>query len=97
MLPQNMLPSMHVQCEATSVSSLKKKGHFLVEMRSDGRDSMQIVTTRSDIIVGQTVLVALPGTVLQDESVVKRHKIGGEWSEGVLVDIVDAEPKEHAL
>jgi len=74
-------------------SSLKKKGHFLVQVQLDGGDSMQIVTTMSDIMAGQMVIVALPDTVLPDKRVVTRQKIGGEWSEGVLVDIVDAEPK----
>jgi len=93
MLAEDVPSSMTVHSEVTSVSSLRKKGHFLVEMQPDGGDSMQIVTTRSDIIVGQTVLVVLPGTVLQDKSVITRHKIAGEWSEGVLVDIVEAGPE----
>merc|ERR1719482_1462883 len=51
---------------------------------------MQVVTCRSGIVVGHTVLIALPGTVLENGKLVRCEKLGGEWSEGALIDVVDA-------
>lgn len=89
MLAHDVPASMVVCCKVLSVSSLRKKGYFLVEAGNGSEGCMQIVTSRSDVMNGHHVMVALPGAELEDKTVVKCAKIGGEWSEGVLVDVVD--------
>jgi O-acetyl-ADP-ribose deacetylase (regulator of RNase III) len=69
---------------------MKKKGHSVLELQCDSDRTMQVVTGRSDIVVGHTVLAALPGELLENGKLVRREKTGGEWSEGALIDVVDA-------
>lgn len=80
-----------VRCEVISVSSMKKKGRALVELRCAHGDRVQVVTDKSGIIAGQAATVALPGAVLENGRMVRREKIGGEWSEGAFIETVDGE------
>mmetsp|Transcript_64052 Transcript_64052/g.139306 ORF Transcript_64052/g.139306 Transcript_64052/m.139306 type:complete len:438 (-) Transcript_64052:31-1344(-) len=80
-----------VSCKVTSVTALKKKGHHLVEVNCNG-DELQLVVEPDAPVprVGQLVTVALEGAKL-DSGVVKRRKVGGEWSEGVLLELGSVE------
>lgn len=75
-----------MKCEVTSQAALKKKGHFVLELRAASSQCFQIVTDRS-VTIGDLVMVALTGTKLADGSLVKQSKIAGEWSQGALVDV----------
>jgi len=64
----------------------------LVEVMRPQRQTLQIVTNRADVPVGGIALVAMPGEKLQSGKIVEKQKIGGEWSEAVLVDLAEPRP-----
>jgi len=70
-----------------SVSELRKKGHHLVEVLLENDERVQIIETRSDVVVGQQATVAMAGTTLPSGKQVQRSKIAGEWSEGVILEL----------
>lgn len=88
----SLVASTVARCTVMSVSSLRKKGHSLLEMQGTASESLQMVTDRPHVEVGHIVLVALPGSVLEDGRVARREKIAGEWSEGLIIDIVSNSP-----
>merc|ERR1712062_770151 len=51
---------------------------------------MQLVTIASEVVARRKVVIALPGAVLDNGQAVRREKIGGEWSEGIIVDILES-------
>lgn len=79
-----------VQGLLTSVSEMRKKGHFLLEVAYGDDGRAQIVVEREGLVAGQKVTVALEGATLENGKTVKRSKIAGEWNEGVLLEAGDA-------
>lgn len=77
-----------LKCCVTSVSVLRKKRHVLLELVADDKVCRQVVTDREDVAVGCFVTLALPGATVAGK-LVKQQKVAGEWSEGLLVDIVE--------
>mmetsp|Transcript_20045 Transcript_20045/g.37887 ORF Transcript_20045/g.37887 Transcript_20045/m.37887 type:complete len:311 (-) Transcript_20045:66-998(-) len=77
-----------LKCRVASVSALRKKGHVLLDVVADDRVCRQVVTDRPNIAVGIFVSLALPGATVAGK-VVKQQKIAGEWSEGMLVHMVE--------
>eukprot|EP00933_Yihiella_yeosuensis_P072048 TRINITY_DN80337_c0_g1_i1.p1 TRINITY_DN80337_c0_g1~~TRINITY_DN80337_c0_g1_i1.p1 ORF type:complete len:414 (+),score=130.92 TRINITY_DN80337_c0_g1_i1:32-1273(+) len=75
-----------VDGKVLSVDELKKKGQYLIEVRYGGGDCVQIVTDKV-VKEGQQVTVGLEGHTLEDGKKVKRSKIAGEWSEGVVLKL----------
>jgi len=71
--------------KVASVSELRKKGNFVVEVEYNDNKRVQIVTDRA-LVEGQQVTVALEGATLPNGKKAKSSKIAGEWSEGVLLE-----------
>jgi len=86
--------ALFIQGKIEAVDELRKRGNFLVEV-SYSEGSVQIVCDRSDLVVGQEVTAALEGATLENGQRVKRAKVAGEWSEGVLVKVSAAPPKTN--
>jgi len=78
-----------VSCEILSATALRKKGHVLLELRHPSVKSLQIVTDRADAIAGFIAIVAMAGAVLKNGEVVKQRKVAREWSQAVLIDLVE--------
>lgn len=68
------------------VERLRKKGHFLIEVRYHGDERAQIVTDWNDLSVGQEVSIELHGAPSESGQRPKR-KVAGEWSEGALLEV----------
>jgi len=79
------------------VERLRKKGHFLIEVRYHGDERAQIVTDWSDLSVGQEATIALQGAPSEGGQRAKR-KVAGEWSEGTLLEVHPfTTPSSHDL
>lgn len=76
-----------------SVDELRKKGYFLVQVTYKDDEQVQVVTDKPPV-VSQKVTVALEGMLLPDGKTVKRSKVAGEWSEGVIIEMGHSPPKE---
>jgi len=73
-----------------SSDELRKKGHFLIEVRygtedDDDPETAQLVVEK-ELQIGQKVKIALEGAELPSGKIAKRSKVAGEWSEGVLLE-----------
>lgn len=92
--------SLIVEGNAISVSEMKKKGHILVEVvyEEDGeQERAQLVLVDRPLQEGSRVRIALEGATPPGRSdPVKRQKVGGEWSEGELLEVLAAVPTEAA-
>jgi len=94
--PAQDLPPLHVKGSVVSVDEMRKKGHVLVQVsHTDGTATVQLVSQKEDLEVGQKVIVALEGAMLKSGKV-KRAKVAGEFNEGVIVEgmEVEASPKK---
>lgn len=84
--------SLIIEGEAASVTEMRKKGHLSVEVlyEEDGEENRaQIVVVDKEVREGAKVRVALEGAVLPGrKTAVTRQKVGGEWSEGELLEIL---------
>jgi len=84
--------SLIVEGLVVSVNEMRKKGHMLVEVSYEecGRDERaQMVLIDQEVKDGARVKIALEGAVPPGKkTAVKREKVAGEWSEGVLLEIL---------
>lgn len=80
-----------VCCTVLSARSLRKFGRCVVELEKPDGDSIQVVGKHEDAVAGQRALVALPGMTLESGETVKRVRVQGEWSDGVLVRLLSAD------
>jgi len=60
----------------------KKKGSLLVELQIGG-DTVSVVTSYANVEAGQRVILAPEGSTVSGKEV-KRQKVAGEWTAGVL-------------
>lgn len=89
--------SLIVKGHVVSVSEMRKKGHFLVEVEhGDDKEVVQLIVVDREVQEGQEVTVALEGAELPNGKVAKRQKVAGEWSEGELLEILAAPAVDHA-
>jgi len=82
--------SLIVEGKVIDASEMKKKGHLLLEIsyEEDGEEERtQIVVVDREVKDGARVKIALEGAVHKGKTI-KRQKVGGEWSEGELVEIL---------
>merc|ERR1712217_645494 len=85
------------KCRVVSAQDMRKKGHVLVECEFEDMKSVHIVTDRPNVAIGSSAIVALAGATL-DGQILKPRKIAGEWSEGVILEIVEEhEPEIHEI
>ncbi|CAK0867440.1 unnamed protein product [Prorocentrum cordatum] len=73
--------------KVTSVDEMKKKGHLLIQVAHGSEDTVQVVVVDKAVSVGQMATVALEGATLPNGKQAKRAKVGGEWSEGTLLEL----------